>query len=245
MMVKTGKEIKLLIKAANIANSCIPLIKKSLKEEMTEKELAKRVRKKMKEQGATEAFRMIVCSGKRAARIHAKPATTNRLIKGLGYVDFGASYKGYRSDITVPFIKGKISKKERKVADAVAQAYRVAVRTVKVGLPCWKVHEKTNKFLISKGFAMQHAMGHGLGKIVHELPYIGMPRKRLTKKKQKRWQKLKKIAFQPGMVFTIEPAVYVKGLCGCRLENDFLMTKNGLRTLTKSKLIKDKSLTFH
>jgi len=238
-MIKTKKEIELLKKSAKISNSCIPIIKRSLAEDrITEKELARRIRKKMKQQRAGEAFRMIVCSGKRAARVHAKPRTTNKTINGLGYVDFGANYKGYKTDITVPFIKGKISKKERRMVKAVLQAYKLAVCSIKIGEPCWKVHEKTNNFLKKWGYECPHAIGHGIGKKTHEIPYIGVPKKkRLAKKKRRKWERIKKITFQPGMVFTIEPAVYVKGLSGFRIENDILLTKRGVKVLTNARLI--------
>ena len=244
-MIKTRKEIKLLKKSAKIANSCIPVIEQALKEKITEKGLAIRIRKKMREQGATEAFRIIVCSGKRAAEIHAKPRTTKRIISGLGYVDFGACYKGYRSDVTVPFIKGKISKREKRMVKAVLQAYKLAIRSIKIDMPCWKVHEKVDKFLRKHRFEMKHGLGHGIGLKIHEMPFISKisdrQLKKLKKKKrlkwERKWKKIKKITFQPGMVFTIEPGVYVKGLCGCRIENDVLLTRKGVKILTNSKLI--------
>jgi len=238
-MIKSKKEIKLLKKSAAISNSCLKIIEQSLKEDrITEKEIARRIRKKLKEQNAHEAFLTIVASGKRSAKIHAKPRSTNKIIKGIGYVDFGASYKGYRTDVTVPFVKGKINKKEKRMVKAVLQAYKVAVRSIKIGLPCWKIHEKTNNFLKKLGYECPHAIGHGIGKKMHELPYIGVPKKkRLSKRKKRKWEKIKKITFQSGMVFTIEPAVYIKGLGGCRIENDFLMTRKGPKALTKAKLI--------
>jgi Xaa-Pro aminopeptidase len=208
------------------------------KEKITEKEIASAIRKKIYSQGAKLAFRTIVACGKRAAKIHPKPTATKKIISGLGYIDFGASYKGYKSDVTVPFIKGKISKKEEKIVKIVLEAYRIAIKSVKVGLPCWKLHKKIDNFLRKKGFKLDHSLGHGLGLKIHELPTIGMPRKKLSKKKLRKWNKLKKIRFQEGMVFTIEPAVYVKGLGGCRIENDFLLTRNGIKALTNAKLIK-------
>jgi Xaa-Pro dipeptidase len=54
----------------------------------------------------------------------------------------------------------------------------------------------------------------------------------------KKWEKLKKIKFQERMFFTIEPAIYVKGLSGCRIENDILLTRRGPKILTKSKLLR-------
>jgi Xaa-Pro aminopeptidase len=137
----------------------------------------------------------------------------------------------------LPFIKGKINKREERIVQTVLEAYKLAVKSIRIGLPCWKLHEKVDKFLKKKGFFLQHSLGHGLGLKIHELPTIGMPRKKLSKKKMKKWEKLKKIRFQEGMVFTIEPAIYVKGLGGCRIENDILLTKKGPKILTKAKLL--------
>jgi len=245
-IIKSKREIELLKKSATITNSCIPLIEKSLREnKITEKELARMIRKKMKKQGATEAFRTIVACGKRSAKIHAKPRSTNKIISGMGYADFGANYKGYRSDITVPFVKGKIGKRERKIVHATLQAYELAIRSIKLGGYCWKAHERVNKFLMKRGFEMKHGLGHGIGLKTHEMPFISKLTdrqvKRLKKKKRlkwkRMWKKIKDVKFQPGMVFTIEPAVYVKGIGGCRIENDVLITKRGIKILTNSRLI--------
>ncbi|MCS7106061.1 MAG: M24 family metallopeptidase [Candidatus Aenigmarchaeota archaeon] len=242
-MIKSKNEIKLIKKACKISNSCLKIIEYSLKEKITEKELRKRIEKYIRKQGATLSFRTIVACGKRAAKIHPKPRATDKIIKGLGYVDFGACYKGYKSDITVPFIKGKISKKERKIVRATLHAYKIAIKSIKIGMPCYKLHEKVDSFLRKKGFRLYHSLGHGIGKKIHELPTIGKPnfRKKMSKKKleklKRKWEKIKKIKFQPGMVFTIEPGIYLKGFAGFRIENDVLLTENGIKVLTKSKLI--------
>jgi len=82
-------------------------------------------------------------------------------------------------------------------------------------------------------------LGHGIGLRIWEYPFITMPRKKkLNRKKKRRWEIVKKINFQPGMVFTIEPGIYAKDVGGCRIENDFLLTKKGLKVLTHSKLIR-------
>lgn len=237
-MVKTKREIKLLEKSAKISNSCIKIIEQSLKEDkITEKEITHRIRKKLKEQNARQSFRIIVACGKRSAMIHPKPRYTDKLITGMGYVDFGASYKGYKTDITVPFVKGKIGKKERKIIRTVLQAYKIAITSIKIGMPCWKLYEKVDNFLKRHGFNMFHSLGHGIGLKIHEPPTIGMPKK-LRNKKKLRWERLKKIKFQEHMVFTIEPAIYVRGLGGCRIENDFLLKNKRLKNLTDSNLIK-------
>jgi len=237
-MIKTQKELQLLRKSAAISNSCILLIEKSLKEIISERELARRIRRKINSQGATLAFQTLVASGKRTSMIHPHPHATNEKILGIGYVDFGANYRGYKTDVTVPFVKGSVGKKEWKIIKTGIAAYGLAAKSVKIGQPCWLAHKKTDLFLRKNGFKMLHSLGHGLGKEIHERPLILMPRKKLKGKKLKRWHRIQKVTFQPNMVFTIEPGIYVKNLGGFRIENDFLATGNGFKLLTKSKLLK-------
>jgi Xaa-Pro aminopeptidase len=237
-MIKTQRELQLLKRSAAISNSCILLIKNSLKENISEKELARRIRRKINSQGATLSFQTLVASGKRTAYIHPHPHTTTQKIKGIGYVDFGACYKGYHSDVTVPFVKGSVGKKEWKIIETGLKTYNLAVKSMKLGKPCWLVHKETDCFLRKNGFKMLHSLGHGLGKKIHERPIIGMPRKKLQGKKLKRWKRIQKISFRQNMVFTIEPGIYVKNFGGFRIENDFLMTSKGPKILTNSKFFK-------
>jgi Xaa-Pro dipeptidase len=163
--------------------------------------------------------------------VHPHPHTTEKKISGIGYVDFGTNYKGYRTDLTVPFIKGDVDKKIRKAVKIVLQAYDIAVNSVQLGDFCWHVHKKVDDFLRKHKYKMKHALGHGIGLRTHELPYIGIPKRKRTKK----WQKLKMIRFQKNMVFTLEPAIYTRNF-GVRLENVFLL-KSKLHQLTKATLI--------
>jgi Xaa-Pro aminopeptidase len=91
---------------------------------------------------------------------------------------------------------------------------------------------------------VKHSLGHGLGLDIHELPSITQPRRGKKKKlkpiRKRRWRIIRQLRFQPGMVFTIEPGVYAKGVGGCRIENDVLMTARGPRVLTHSKLVNSK-----
>lgn len=250
-MVKTKREISLIKKAVTIADSCIPVIEAALKEDnITEKEIARRIRAQMKSKGAREAFKTIVASDKRSAEIHANPRASDNIVKGMGLIDFGANYRGYRSDITVPFIKGKISKRKLRIVKTVMRAYNVGIKALKVGVPCWKVHYKVENFLNKRGYDFPHPVGHGIGLKTHELPYMG----NLTEKKMKilakkydkikmarvrrKWEYLKTVRVEPGMVFTIEPGVYIEGVGGSRFENTVLMTARGAKVLTHSRLIK-------
>ncbi len=237
-MIKTPKEIKLLKKSAEISNSCIKVIRNSLKEEITEIELRRRIGRNIRKQGAGLAFQTLVATGKRSAMIHCKPRATDKIISGIGYVDFGACYKGYHTDITVPFTKGKINKRQRKIVNTTLKAYKLSIKSIKLNRPCWQLFEKISNYLKKSGFILKHGLGHGLGKKIHEYPFIVIPKKeKLKRKKKRRWDIIKKINFQENMVFTIEPGVYVKGVGGCRLENDVLLTSRGPKILTHSKLI--------
>ena len=239
-IIKTPKEIRLLKKSAKISDSCIKVIERELRRpHITEKHLARSIERHIKKQGGQSAFTPIVVSGKRAVYIHAKP--TNARIRGLGYVDCGAKYRGYCTDITVPFVIGRIDKKQQKILDTALQAYKLMVKSIKPGQPCWKLQEKFEKFLRARKYKLKHSLGHGIGMDVHELPSITKPRRRKKKmgsRKKKQWQRLKRLRFEAGMVFTIEPGIYVKGVGGCRMENDVLMTKRGPQVLTHSKLLK-------
>lgn len=237
-IIKTKNEIKLLEKSAQISDSCLKIIEDSLKENITETELRRRVGRKIRSQNANLAFQTLVACGKRSAMIHPKPHASDKIIKGIGYIDFGACYKGYRTDVTIPFVKGKITKKEIKIIRTTLKAYNLAISSIKLGQPCWKFFQKINNYLKKNGFEMKHGLGHGIGLKIHEYPSITVPRKKkLRGKKKLRWEKVKKMSFKKRMVFTIEPGIYVKGLGGCRIENDILLTSKGPKILTHSKLI--------
>jgi len=238
-IIKTPKGITLLKKSARITDSCIKIIERELKKEnITEKQLSAAIDRNIRKHHATLAFPTIVLCGKRSVHIHGKP--TIRKIRGLGYADFGAKCKGYRTDITVPFVKGKIGEKEKRILDTTLQAYATMMKSVKRGELCWKLQDKFEKFLRARGYKVKHSLGHGLGLDIHEMPSITKPRrgKKWTRRRRERWKRIKQLRFEPGMVFTIEPGVYVDGVGGCRFENDVLMTKSGPKVLTHSKLIK-------
>jgi len=90
-MIKNPKEIKLLKKSAKISDSCIKIIRDSLKEKITERELRRRIGRNIRKQGASLSFATFVACGKRSAMVHAKPRATNKIIKGIGLVDFSDS----------------------------------------------------------------------------------------------------------------------------------------------------------
>ncbi len=232
--VKETKEVERIKRACGIANHGIKTIEKNLSKKMTEKELALILEQELIRKGADElAFPSIVSSGKRSAYIHPSPSSSGQKIQdGLGLVDFGVRYKGYCSDITVPFTLGKLSSKQKKIVQTVEEAHKKAVEIIKVGIPTWKVHDSVENFIKKKGFKFKHSLGHGLGLELHDSPSLS-PKPR-DKKSLKGWEEVK---IKENMVFTIEPGVYEPGIGGCRLENDILMMDKKAKSLTSSRLI--------
>ena len=231
--VKEPKEIKLIEKACHITNRGIKFIEKDLSRKMTEKELALALQQKLIKKGADElAFPTIVTSGNRSSFIHPHPSFTNKKIqKGLGLIDFGVRYKGYCSDVTIPFTVSKLSVKQKKIVKTVKKAYRKAINTVKIGAPTWKVHNSAEKIIKKNGFEFKHSIGHGLGLDLHDLPHLSPKPK--AKEDLKDWKQFK---LKENMTFTIEPGIYELGIGGLRIENDVLLKKRP-EILTNSELI--------
>jgi len=232
--VKEKKEIELIKKACRITNRGIKLIEEELSKNLTEKELALMLEQELLRRGADElSFPTILTSGKRSAFIHPYPSFANKRIQeGLGLIDFGIRYKGYCSDVTVPFSIGRLNEKQKKIVRAVEEAYRRGLEFLKINVPTWKVHEEVEKEIKRNDFELKHSSGHGLGLELHDLPSFSPKPK--SREDLKEW---KEIRLKENMVFTLEPGVYVQGVGGCRLENDIWLTRNRPKVLTKSRFI--------
>jgi len=233
--VKEPEEIERIKEACNIADYGIEFIENNLSPNFKAKEFALELEQELRKRGAEgHGFPTILTSGKLSCDIHPTPGASDQKIQnGLGLIDFGAVYKGYCSDVTVPFIIGEISKEQEKIVKTVEQAYQKSVEAIKIGLPTWELHETANKIITENGFEFKHNLGHGLGLETHDMPYIRPKPK--DKNELKKW---KEVRLKENMVFTIEPGIYEPNIGGCRLENDVLITSKGPKILTNSKLIK-------
>jgi Xaa-Pro aminopeptidase len=188
---------------------------------MTEKDVARSIRQKLKQKGAQrEAFRLIVASGIRSVNPHAF-ATNKRLRAGeIVKVDMGALYKGYRSDITRTYFLGKPTTKQRKIYLLVLKAQKAAIRKVKAGVLARAVDRAARSVIERAGYGKNfiHSTGHGIGRKVHEPP-------RISRKSEER--------LKTGQVITIEPGIYIRGWGGIRIEDMVRVTRGGCRILTR------------
>ncbi|MHA1611412.1 MAG: M24 family metallopeptidase [Promethearchaeota archaeon] len=234
---KSIKEIDLLRKAADIGTDTIKDIKNFIQNasDETEKDLSFFVLNKMAKRGAEDlAFPTLVGNGNRAHMLHCHPSASNEKLAtpGLGVIDFGAKYKGYHSDITVPFSFGELNPTQLKMHELTFKAHDAAIDILEVGVPLWKVHQTAQDILTEGGFPMPHSLGHGLGLTVHDSPFLS--RKPTDEFSLKYW---KEVTLEEGMVFTIEPGAYKLGFGGHRLENDVAVVNGKIEVLTKSEFV--------
>lgn len=232
--IKEKKEIELVKKACKIANKGIKYFERNLSTKLTEKQLSLMLEEYLKNQHADGlAFQTILTSGKRSAFIHPYPsASNNKISKGIGLVDFGVKYKGYCSDVTIPFSIGKLSEDQKKIVNTVRNVYYKLVDSVKEGKYANEIYEIAESLIKRSGFEFKHSVGHGLGLEIHDFPSLSP--KPLNKIELKKW---KPTILKRGMIVTLEPGIYEVNIGGCRIENDFLITKTRSIALTKARFV--------
>ena len=143
-------------------------------------------------------------------------------------IDDGCTVEGYQSDITRTFVLGKATDKMKRVFDLVHQAQTAALKAARPGVPLEAIDAAGRKVIVDAGYGpgfkyFTHRLGHGMGMDGHEWPY-------LVKNNMFGWEKAPKL--QPGMVFSDEPGIYIRGEFGVRLEDDMHITPNGAELFT-------------
>src|SRR5207249_4939222 len=138
-------------------------------------------------------------------------------------IDDGCTVEGYQSDITRTFVLGKATDKMKRVFDIVHRAQRAALDALRPGAPLESVDAAARKVIVDTGYGpgfkyFTHRVGHGMGMDGHEWPY-------LVKHNMYGWEQ--SLTAKPGMVFSDEPGVYIRGEFGVRLEDDMYLTANG------------------
>ncbi len=233
--IKNDKEIKIIREAADIQNQLIeeiyPFV--SQKKDIKEYELEMHLIMKAKELGAEkESFEFLTANSDRSWGIHAFPATSNAPLnkRGLALIDFGILYKGYCTDVTIPMGFGPLNDEEKKIAEIVKEAHDKAIDSIELGKPTHEISKVAVDIIEKNGYKMPHSLGHGVGIEVHEFPRVAQ--KPTDERMLKFWKEEK---VQKGMYFTIEPGIYKEGLGGSRLEDDILITDNGIEKITKSR----------
>ncbi len=218
-MIKDRQELPLIRKALSYHKQAHAFLKKMIKPGRTEQEVLRRLEDFVRTKGVSFSFSPIIASGVNSCFPHAR--ITQRKIRknDMVLVDMGIDYKGYKSDLTRMFFLGRIPKSIREIYDFVSQAQQESLRIIKAGAPISLADKVARDFFarqkIDKNFT--HALGHGVGMEVHEIPRVSSKNKDFL---------------QEGMVITVEPGVYFPNQFGIRLEEMVLVKKQGCELLS-------------
>ncbi len=217
---KNVSELEHLRRAFTIADKAFAKLLPYIKPGKTEIEIAARLEFLMRELGSEgPSFDSIVAAGERSACPHAQP--TDRKLKAgeMVKIDFGAISGGYHSDMTRTVFLGKATPKFREVYNTVLTAQQKAVNGLKAGVECKAVDALARNHIKKAGYgeSFGHGLGHSLGLDIHEAP---------------RLSELSEDVVRVGMVFTVEPGIYLPGWGGVRIEDVYVVTDDGLERLT-------------
>ena len=221
--VKDAAEIEMIRKACEIADNAFTKVLEVIRPNVREIEVAAELEYFMRKLGSEKtAFTTIVASGWRGSLPHGV-ATDKKICAGeLVTMDFGATFCGYRSDITRTVAVGKISHEQKKVYNAVHDAQLFGLEIISAGKSGKEIDSAVRERLTASGYEKNfvHGLGHGVGLEIHEEPRLS------------RLSNCEKLL--PNMIVTDEPGVYIKNFGGVRIE-DTVLVKDGIsEALTRS-----------
>ncbi len=229
-LVKDAHEIDMLRRGARLLSPVAVEVINDAKPGMREQELAAKIDWRIKSAGFERcSFETIVASGPNSALPHAHAGDRVLREGDLVVLDFGGVYGGYCVDLTRTVALGEPNAEMVRVYQAVLEAQREAIAAVKPGVRAGDIDAAARLTLGRHGLAeaFGHSTGHGLGVEIHEIPRIG-PRREAAGDAPAPPDE----AIEPGMVFTIEPGAYLPGWGGVRIEDDVLVTSDGVEVLT-------------
>jgi Xaa-Pro dipeptidase len=219
-MIKSAHEIALMRLACQVTLAAYEAVYRALHEGMTQHDVSGLI---------DSAYRQLGFPGEASVQVGEYSALphgsrTPQVIRegSIVMIDDGCDVEGYQSDITRTFVLGKASDKMKQVFDIVHRAQDAALATARPGVECGAVDAAARKVITDAGYGpdykyFSHRVGHGMGMDGHEWPYL--VRGNATK-------------LQPHMTFSDEPAIYIPGEFGVRLEDDMHITENGAELFT-------------
>jgi Xaa-Pro aminopeptidase len=229
-LVKDVHEIEMLRKGAALLSAIAADVIADIKPGVTERAFAAKIDWRIKSGGFERcSFETIVASGPNSALPHAHAGDRVMNEGDLVVLDFGGVYGGYCVDLTRTVALGEPDAEMQRIYDAVLEAQRAAISAVRPAVRAGDIDAAAREALARHELAnaFGHSTGHGLGVEIHETPRIG-PRREATADAPAPPDE----AIEPGMVFTIEPGAYLPGWGGVRIEDDVLVTSDGVEVLT-------------
>lgn len=221
-MLKSAREIDFLARAGAMADAAFAEIVREDFAGRTEREIGQALAMLLERQGLEVSGGVpIVASGPNSASPHH--LTGNRRIEEGDAVvlDFGGTFEGYHADISRTVHVGMPDDDFLHLYEVVRQAQEAGVGAVRPGVPAESVDAAARGVVHAAGYGdfFIHRTGHGLGLDVHEEPYIVAGNARLL---------------EPGMIFSVEPGIYLPGRFGVRIEDIIAVTQTGARRLNEA-----------
>jgi len=219
--VKDADEQAAIARACALTDACFDHLLRTVRPPMTEREVGWEIAGWFRSHGAEAlAFEPGVLIGARASMPHGHPSDAALGLGDALLIDFGCQVDGYRSDMTRTIFAGEPSDEARRLHELVWSAQEAAYAAAAVGITGTAVDAAARAVIAGAGLgdAFSHGIGHGIGLETHEEPRL------LT------WDR----PLENGMVFTLEPGVYLPGQIGIRIEDDVLLTADGPQRLTRS-----------
>ncbi|MFA5096155.1 MAG: Xaa-Pro peptidase family protein [Candidatus Omnitrophota bacterium] len=219
---KDAAEIAKIREALRVTALALDFVRDFIRPGLKEIEIAGELERFIRYNGAQEAaFGVIVASGPNSCFPHHRPGGKKTQKGELLLIDIGVDYSGYKSDLTRVFFLDKIKGLTRRIYDIVRKAQERAIRGIRPGMDIAAIDALARNYIADKGYAkfFGHSLGHGVGLQTHEAPSISSRNEGIV---------------LPGMVFTVEPAIYLPGKFGIRIEDMVLVTKNKCEVLSGS-----------
>lgn len=216
---KTADEVEAIGAACALADRCLAHLVEWIRPGMTEREVAWELEGWFRANGAEGlAFDTIVLAGARAAMPHGRPSDARVEPGNVLLIDFGCIVDGYRSDTTRTLFVGDVPADIRRWHDAVREAQAAAIDALRPGVDGQAVDAIARERIERDGVEPYgHGLGHGIGLETHEAPSI---------------RRSVPATLEPGMVFSIEPGIYLRGVTGIRIEDIVALESSGPRLLS-------------
>jgi len=220
--VKSAEELKCLEAAAALADAALEHVLPQVQPGTREKRLAWDLESFMRQNGSEPLpFDIIVASGPNGAMPHAKPTDRAILSNEPVVIDLGAKVRGYCSDITRTICLGDGDSAFQRIYEIVLGAQLTAIATIRAGMTGEKADQLGRTVITQGGHGddFGHGLGHGIGLAAHEEPRLGPGSSSVL---------------ADGMVFTVEPGIYISGWGGVRIEDTVILERGRARPLTRA-----------
>ena len=218
---KTPDEVASIEAACSLTDACFAHLVRWIQPGMTEREVVWELEGYFRANGAEAlAFDTIVLAGPRAAMPHGRPSDARVEPGNVLLIDFGCIDDGYRSDMTRTLFVGEVPDDIRRYHDAVREAQALAIAGLRHGVNGQEVDEVARERIAREGVEPYgHGLGHGIGLQTHEPPSL---------------RRTAPFVLEAGMVFSVEPGIYLPGVTGIRIEDIVALEPAGPRLLTHS-----------